>query len=97
MQYNGPPHILCMQNSVCLLVNCRDAGRQIEIIFPKVYLQGRKSAAGRAMAPPQWPPHSKIQVGRGYSCLSLGSAGTLLWDKVMPGQSLLDSSGPKKE
>ncbi len=61
------------------------------------YLQGRMSVVGRAMALPLWPPHSRIQVGKGCSYLSPGSVGTLLWDKAGPGQSLLDSSGPARK
>lgn len=61
------------------------------------YLQGRMSVVGRAMALLLWPPHSRIRVGRECSYLSPGSAGTLLLDKAGPGQSLLDSSGPRRE
>lgn len=61
------------------------------------YLQGRMSMAGRPWALPLWPPHSRSQVGMGCNRLSLGSAGTLQWDRVVPEQSPLDSSGPVTE
>lgn len=72
----------------CADFNCKECG---------VYLQGRMNVVGRARGLPLWPPHSRIRVGRGCSFVSLGLAGTLLWDKARPGQSLLDSSVPRRE
>lgn len=61
------------------------------------YPQGRMSVVDRTMALPLWLPHNRIQADMGCSCLSPGSAGTLLWDKAGPEQSLLDNSGPTRK
>lgn len=55
------------------------------------------SAVGRAVVLPLWLPHSRIQVGREYRYLSLSLVGTLLWDKVKPWLTPLDSNAPRRE
>lgn len=58
------------------------------------YLQGRRNVAGRAVAPPRWPPRSRIQADTGCRSVSLDLAGTPQWDTAGPVASLRDSSDP---
>lgn len=61
------------------------------------YLQGRMSVAGRAVALPLLPLHSKILVDTECSSASLDLVGTPLWDKAGPGARLQDSSDPARK
>lgn len=55
------------------------------------------SVVGRALAPQQLPPRSKIRVGTGCSFVSLDLAGIPQWDKAVPGASPRDSSDPARK